>query len=439
MRVTQSSNQDLFLAAIQTLESNLSQTQNQITSNKSFTTASQNPTAAGAVNNYNQALAQSQQYDTNANSAQTRLSTEDTTLSQVQSQLQSLRDLALEANNSTLSAQDRTAIATQATQIQNSLLALANTQDGNGEYLFGGFSTQTQPFTLSAGGATYNGDQGQRQVQIAAGQTITDSDNGNAVFQQIKTGNGTFDASAASTNTGTGALGAITVSDGAAYAAGNGIYSINFTAPGTYEVRDSANALVSTGSYTDGDTISFAGVQVTLAGQPAAGDSFAVAPSTNQSVFTTVQNLVAALQPGANTSASIAQLNNSIGSALNNIDQALSQMSNVRASIGGRLNSITTQQSVSGSQQIQLQSNISTLQSLDYAQRDYHAHPAEHDSERRPPGVLTDSKPVAVQVFVRFVKRYAPNLRVFSGATRRIYGYSQALARRIYGAAAAPP
>jgi flagellar hook-associated protein 3 FlgL len=367
MRVTQSLNQSQFLSAIETLESNLSQTQNQISSNLSFTTASQNPTAAGAVDNYNQALAQSQQYDTNANSAQTRLSTEDSTLSQVQTQLQSLRDLALEANNSSLSNEDRTAIAAQATQIQNSLLALANTQDGNGEYLFGGFSTQTQPFTLSAGGATYNGDQGQRQVQIAAGQTVADSDSGDAVFGQIKTGNGTFTATAASTNTGTAVLGATTVSNAGAYAAGNGLYSINFTAPGTYEVRDSTNALVSSGTYTDGGTISFAGIQVTLTGQPAAGDSVAVAPSSNQSLFTTVQNLVTALKSGVSTSAQTAQLNNAIGTSINNLDQALNQTSNVRASIGGRLNSITTQQSVSGSQQIQLQSNISSLQSLDYA------------------------------------------------------------------------
>ncbi|HXA36376.1 MAG TPA: flagellar hook-associated protein FlgL [Steroidobacteraceae bacterium] len=367
MRVTQDLNQTQFLSAIATLESNLSQTQNQISSNQAFTTASQNPTAAGAVNNYDQALAQSQQYDTNANSAQTRLSIEDSTLAQVQTQLQSLRDLALQANNSTLSSQDRTAIAAQATQIQNSLVALANTQDGNGEYLFGGFSTQTQPFTLSAAGATYNGDQGQRQVQIAAGQTIADGDNGNTVFGQIKTGNGTFVASAAAANTGTGVVGATTVSNVALYKAGTGTYSINFTAPGTYEVRDSTNTLISTGSYTTGTTIAFAGIQVSLTGQPAAGDSFAVSPSANQSVFATVQNLVNALQPGPNTSVATAQLNNSLGLAINNIDQALSQTSNVRASVGARLNSITTQQAVSGSQQVQLQSTISSLQSLDYA------------------------------------------------------------------------
>jgi len=367
MRVTPSLNQSQFLAAIESLQSNLSQTQNQITSGLSFTTASQNPTAAGAVNNYNQALAQSRQYVTNSSSAQTRLSIEDSTLSQVQTQLQSLRDLALEANNSTLSAADRSAIATQAKQIQASLATLANTQDGNGEYLFGGFASQTQPFTLTASGATYNGDQGNRVVQIAAGQTIADGDNGDTVLNQIKTGNGTFVAAASTANTGTGVLGATTASAAAGTYDG-GTYSINFTAPGAYEVRDSNNVLVTSGSYRDGGSISFRGVQVALNGTPATGDSFTVAPSTNQSVFTTVQNIVTALQTvGGGTSADTAKLNNALAAGIDNIDQALTGLSNVRASIGARLNSITTQQSVAGSQQVQLQSSISSLQSLDYA------------------------------------------------------------------------
>jgi flagellar hook-associated protein 3 FlgL len=365
MRVTQNLNQTQFISALNTLESNLSQTQNQIDTNLSFTTPSQNPVAAGAVNNYSQALSQSQQYDTNANSAQTRLGTEDNALSQVQSALQSLRDLALQANSGTVSSQNRSAIATQAVQIQASLVSLANTQDGNGEYIFAGYSTQTQPFAVSATGATYSGDLGQRQVQIAAGQTIPDGDNGDAVFNQIKTGNGTFTATAGASNTGSGVVGASTVSNSTAY--DGGTYAINFTAANTYEVRDSNNVLVTSGSYTDGQAISFRGVQVTLSGQPATNDTFSVAPSANQSVFTTVQNLVTALQASGSTVAATTQLSNAVNVALNNIDQALNQTSNVRASIGGRLNAITTQLSVSSSQQIQLQSSISSLQSLDYA------------------------------------------------------------------------
>jgi flagellar hook-associated protein 3 FlgL len=381
MRVTQNLNQLNFISAMTTLESNLSQTQNQIATNLSFTTPSQNPVAAGAVNNYNQALSQSQQYDTNANSAQGRLSIEDNTLSQVQSALQSLRDLALQANSGTQSAQNRSAIATQATQIQSTLVSLANTQDGNGEYIFGGFATQTQPFALSATGATYSGDQGQRQVQIAAGQTIPDSDNGATVFNNIRTGNGTFTATAGAGNTGGGVLGATTVVNPAAY--DGKPFSLQFTvttapltgvATTTYNILDSTGTVVTPGApipgapYTSGQAISYDGLQVTLTGQPATGDSFSLAPSTNQSLFTTVQNLVTALQVVATgTTASQAKLNNSVNTAINNIDQALDHTSTVRADIGGRLNSITTQLSVSGAQQIQLKTSISTLQSLDYA------------------------------------------------------------------------
>jgi flagellar hook-associated protein 3 FlgL len=193
---------------------------------------------------------------------------------------------------------------------------------------------------------------------------VADGDNGDSVFNQIKTGNGTFTVSAAAGNTGSGVVGATTVSNPAAY--DGGTYAITFTAPGTYQVTEGAT-VVTTGTYTDGSTIAFNGVQVTLNGQPATGDSFSLAPSANQSLFTTVQNLVNTLQSGVATPASSAALSNSINSAINNIDQALNQTSNVQATIGGRLNSITTQQSVATSQQTQLQQSITNLQGLDYA------------------------------------------------------------------------
>jgi flagellar hook-associated protein 3 FlgL len=365
MRVTQSLNQTQFLSALDTLESNLSQTQNQVSSGLNFTSPSQDPIAAGAVNNYDQVLSQSKQYTANSNSAQTSLQTEDTALSQLQSQLQSLRSLALEANSGTQTGEDLAAIAEQATQIQNSLLSLANTQDGNGQYIFSGFATQTQPFSLTSTGASYAGDQGQNQIQIAPGQTLPSSDNGDVVFNQIKTGNGIFTVTANAANTGSAVLGATTVTGTGGYSGKT--YSINFTAPDTYQVVDSLGNVVAGGAYTSGQTLSFGGAQVTLTGTPAAGDSFSVAPSGNQSLFTTVQNLISAMQTGASSPTAVPALNNSVAAALNNIDQAISQTSTVQASVGGRLNTITTQQSVQTSQQTQLQQSISSLQSLDYA------------------------------------------------------------------------
>jgi flagellar hook-associated protein 3 FlgL len=365
MRVTQSLNQTQFLTALDSLESSLSQTQNQVSSGLAFTSPSQNPIAAGTVNNYDQVLAQSKQYTANGNSAQTGLQTEDTALTQLQNQLQTLRSLALEANSGTQTGEDLSAIAAQATQIQNSLLTIANTQDGNGQYIFSGFATQTQPFSLTATGAAYAGDQGQQHLQIAAGQTVAAGDNGDTVFNQIKTGNGIFTAAANAGNTGTGVIGATTVSGAAGFTGGT--FSINFTAANTYNVENAANVVIGTGTYTPGQTISYGGAQIALTGQPAVGDSFDVAPSGNQSLFTTVQNLVTALQAGANSASAKPALNNGIATALNNIDQAISQTSTVQANVGGRLNTITTQQSEATSQQTQLQQSISSLQSLDYA------------------------------------------------------------------------
>ena len=365
MRVTQSLNQTQFLTALDSLESNLSQTQNQVSSGLAFTTPSQNPIAAGTVDNYSQVLAQSKQYTANGNSAQTGLQTEDTALTQLQNQLQTLRSLALEANSGTQTGEDLSAIAAQATQIQNTLLTVANTQDGNGQYIFSGFATQTQPFSLTATGAAYAGDQGQQHVQIAAGQTVAAGDNGDVVFNQIKTGNGVFTAAANAGNTGSGVIGATTVSGATGYTGGT--FSINFTAANTYNVENAASVVIGSGTYTPGQTITYGGAQIALSGQPAVGDSFDVTASGNQSLFTTVQNLVTALQAGANSSSAKPALNNAIAGALNNIDQAISQTSTVQANVGGRLNTISTQQSQATSQQTQLQQSISSLQSLDYA------------------------------------------------------------------------
>jgi flagellar hook-associated protein 3 FlgL len=360
MRVTQNLEQTQFLSSLNSLESNISQTQNDVSSGLAYTTPAENPAAAGTVDNLDQVLSQSQQYTTNANSAQTSLNTENDALTQVQNQLQSLYSLTLEANSGTLSSQNLSAVAAQASQIENTLVSLANTQDGNGQYIFAGYDTQTQPFNATAAGVAYSGDGGQRQAQIAAGQTISVGDAGSSVFYS-PTGNGTYTVTANANNKGSGLVGATTVSNAAAY--NGGAYTISFTGPAAYSINTVPPTV---GAYTPGQAISFDGLQIGLSGQPATGDSFQVAPSANQSIFTTVQNLVTTLQAGVPSAGGQTQLSNSLTGALNNLSQALNHTSALQASVGARLNTITTQLSVATSQQTQLQTSISSLQSLDY-------------------------------------------------------------------------
>jgi flagellar hook-associated protein 3 FlgL len=391
MRITQGLEQSQFLASLDSLESTMATTQNGITTGLAFTTPSQDPAAAGSVNALDQVLAQSQQFSTNATSANSGLETESNALGQLQTQLQSVYSLAVEANSGTQSASDLSAIAAQVTAIQSTMLSIANTQDGSGNYIFAGYATQAAPFALTATGASYVGDTGQAQVQVAAGQTVATGDSGDAVFNRIKNGNGTFTVTPGASNTGTGVIGSTSVTNlsatGTSQPYAGQSFTINFTSAyntatssSTYQIITvPATVPTPTGTYTSGQPISYGGVQINLTGAPAftaatvgppatpaVGDSFAVGPSTNQSIFTTMQNLITALQAPSSTPAAKAQLNNSIAAALNGLNAAITNTGTIEAQVGGRLNSITTAQSVATSQQLQLKTSISSLQSLDY-------------------------------------------------------------------------
>ena len=238
MRVTQSLNQTQFLSALDSLESNLSQTQNQISSGVAFTSPSQNPIAAGTVNNYDQVLAQSKQYTANGNSAQTSLQTE------------GQRTVAIAEANCRACAASRsrpiparkrvktsTAIAEQATQIQNSS-ADAGQHPGRERpvHILRLRDRKRSRFRLDrerrelcrrSGSAT--------KFRSRQDKPLPSGDNGDAVFNQIKTGNGTFTVAANAGNTGTGVLGATTVSGAAGYSGKT--YSISFTRRNAYQVR----------------------------------------------------------------------------------------------------------------------------------------------------------------------------------------------------------
>jgi len=355
----------MFIDSQNQQETNLAQTQQQITSGYSFSQPSDNPVAASQVLSLQATLDTTSQYTANSNLAQSRLSVEDSTLTSITNLLQSARSLALQGANATQTAATRATIATQISQQLQSLLQFANTQDGSGQYIFSGSATNTTPFTQSATGFTYNGTQSQRIVQIGSNRTVADSDSGAALFQQVRNGNGTFVANATSTNTGTGVVGTNSVSDPTAWAAGSPPYTITFSSPTAYAITDSTGASVQTGTFASGQTLSFNGAQVEIDGTPAAGDTFSVSSSANQDMFTTLQNLVSALT-STNASGQTAVVNG-INRAVEGIDQALSSVTNIQSQVGSRLSAIDSQNTTTSQVQLQLKSTMSNLRDLDYA------------------------------------------------------------------------
>ena len=368
MRISTAEITSQAILAIDNQSSALQVTQNEVSTGLAVQTAADNPVAAAQIVQLSQQQAQLTQYGSNLSSAQTRLSLEESSLSTATTTLQSIRDLAVQAGDATLSDSDRAQIATQIqTQIQ-ALLGTANTKDANGEYLFAGYAVQTQPFaTDGAGNVSYQGDSGTRLIQISPDQSVADSDTGAAAFMDVPAGNGTFTTAAAAANSGSASIDTGSVLNSTQWVPDD--YTLTFNTPTSYQIVDNTTGttVVANGAYTSGNAIQFQGVQVTVTGTPAAGDSFSVAPSGNQSMFTTLTNLATALSQPADSPAAKAQLTTSIASALTNIDQGINHLSTVSASVGERINQLTAQSTTNTATSTALTTQQSSLQDVDYA------------------------------------------------------------------------
>jgi flagellar hook-associated protein 3 FlgL len=249
------------------------------------------PVASARLLNLKDELGRYDQYERNADLANGRLNIEETALEGAGEILQRSSEFAIQANSGVLNDDNRKAIAGEIRQLRDELLNLANTQDGNGEYLFAGFNSRTQPFTVDATNlVSYQGDQGQRLVKAGPALDVPVSDSGFDVFQNAPTGNtsffSSFNVAPATANAGNGTIAVGSIVD--PNAAQKHDYKITFNAGGTaFDVIDATNnnAPVLTGApYLSGQPIQFNGLQTSIRGAPSGGENFDIKGMTITSV-----------------------------------------------------------------------------------------------------------------------------------------------------------
>jgi flagellar hook-associated protein 1 FlgK len=173
-----------------------------------------------------------------------------------------------------------------------------------------GAGTAASPFVAAGvsivvgGGAPANGDSFQIQptAGAAAGLSVLlTSPTQIAAASSIQT-------TAAAANTGTGAASASVVSNPSIWVPGT--YKITFGSATQYQVTDSTNAVIASGTYTSGTPITFNGASVTLTGAPVAGDTFNVGAASssnvgdNSNAFALIDSLSALSFNGGTTSLS---------------------------------------------------------------------------------------------------------------------------------------
>lgn len=354
------------LGQMQELQSALARTQEQIASGKRLLAPSDDAIGAARSIELRELSSRIEQFNRNGNLAESRLSVQEQALASAGDLLQRARELAVQANNGTQSNETRAFIATEVRQLKEQMIQLANSQDTTGRYLFSGYSDKVQPFSATSAGAVYNGDEGQRFVEIAEGRRIADGDSGARVFERIPRGNGTFTTAAAAGNGGSGIIDSGAVTDPSAW--NRDTYTISFVADDAWEVTDGSGAVVASGGFEPGSSIEFAGVVVSIEGSPAAGDEFTVEPSRDQSVFATLDRLADALEQPVANDAGRAALTNELNSGMSDLDQAIGNLLDVRATVGSRLAAIEDQRDANEGFAITVEQTISEIEDLDYTE-----------------------------------------------------------------------
>ncbi len=365
--------------------SKLVKVQEQISSGRKILKPSDDPTNSARLMELHKQVQLNEQYGRNITIANGRLGVEESAVQESGNILQQARVLAINANNAALTSENRQAIALEVRQLRQQLQDLANAKDSEGAFLFAGFKEQTQPFANAPnGGVIYNGDQGQRLLQVGPSRQVAVGDAGNEVFMSIRNGNGQFRTDLEAGNTGNGTITVGSVTNPTVFQndfmSGSHPYTLQFAVDATdpfnpvttYEIRDSASNLVDPPGlgqpYTAGETIAFNGIEVAVKGEPADGDRFIVKPAEHQSLFETLDSLITALGLPDNAPSAVAALTQSLDNALTDLDQGLLNLNQVRSRIGSRMKALEAQDEVNRNFNVQLRELQGDIGAVDYAE-----------------------------------------------------------------------
>lgn len=400
MRISTSQIYESGSLNIQRNQSALFKLQNQLSTGRRVLTPEDDPVAAAQALLVTQSRDVTAQHIENQGNANSQLGLVDSQLSSLTDLLQNVRERVVQAGNTTLTNSDRQAIATELESRLGEMLGIANSQNGSGDYLFSGYQGATKPFAINASlpvvppastsPVGYFGDDGERLLQVSSSRQIAVNAPGSDVFMKARSGNGTFVVDTGGNlgggiNQGEALADAGSVLDPQKWAlavnnplAGQPL-EIRFSVVAgvtTYGIYDPVSA-ATTGplAFTPGQAIPLVtaagvdfGSQIVVQGQPANDDTFTVSPSSSQSLFQTMQNLIGILRSSVGSSSyTTTEFTSDLGGQLTNLDQAFDNVGRAQATVGARMRELESLGNTATDLNIQHQQTLSQLQDLDYA------------------------------------------------------------------------
>ena len=379
------SSQQIFsggISRLQELNSSLNNTQQQISTGKRVNQPSDDPVAAARILKLDQELSRVETYQRNVNLADNRLNQEESALESSIDIIQRVRELTVQAGNGSLSANDRRSISSELKERLGQLADVANTRDPSGEYIFSGFQGGRQAFVQAENGSwQYQGDEGQRVLEIDDGVTVPISDHGKGIFVTVP--KAITGVESAGNSPDSYISGVELVDEDALQSAFGGAVPndirLRVIAPANpgdpaEVVAENLNTTPATTLPTNpspavpGEEFQVAGIRATVS-DAAPGDEFTLAISDKQSVFKTIENLIAGLDSlGKDTAKSAAQYDTLIADSLSNLDNAQESIVLKQTELGGRMNAVESTKNFLEDSSVYTNQIRSELQDVDYAE-----------------------------------------------------------------------
>lgn len=190
MRISTSFFYDQGTANLSNIQAKQLQLQNQISTGKRILTPSDDPIASAQLLELKNSQNINSEYTNTRKTAENNLNSVDSILGTIADRITSIKSSITAANKSTLSSTDRKAIAVQLQNDLENLIALGNTKDSNGDYMFAGHSVKTKPFSdapslaipITAYTGAYAGDTNDRKVQVSSAREMGLSEAGSKFF-----------------------------------------------------------------------------------------------------------------------------------------------------------------------------------------------------------------------------------------------------------------
>lgn len=347
--------------------------QQQIASGKRLLGPADDPLAAADSAGIRSGVAQFDQFRRNQDYANYLLNLGESALSGFVDGIQDVQESLVAAGNGAFGDSERRMIAGELEGVLARLVGLANAGDGTGGFLFGGARQGAAPFAQSGNDVSYLGDEILQRVEVAQDRLVQVRFSGDALFNKMRPGNGSFTTAAASTNTGSAWIDAGAVTDPSALTGRP--YTVSFSVAAgvtTYTVtRSEASGpptTVASGTFSAPLALRFDGIQVNLSGSPADGDSFSVAPAGFRSVFETIAQAISTLrQPVAGDAAAAARQRTALAGAQASIAGALDHLLLKRSDVGTGLQELESYGQLNDDRKLAAETRLSQVEDLDIA------------------------------------------------------------------------